>query len=137
MVTQCPVEEATHVKIHRPGPAGSCVLPVLVGMSKTRAGTNCWNWNGDTEKPTIKPSIATWWTYRDMSEITEDDWGPWVEHGTPFTHKSRDVKPESRYKLKEQEIRCHTWITDGTAHFLEDSTHSLKGQTVELLDTEA
>lgn len=30
--------------------------------------------------------------------------------------------------------RCHTWITDGQAIFLNDCTHALAGQTLDLLD---
>lgn len=53
----CEPGEATHVQFRLPGPISNIRLPVLVGMSKTRAGTNCWSWNGDVEKPTIRPSI--------------------------------------------------------------------------------
>ncbi len=34
------------------------------------------------------------------------------------------------------EVRCHSWVTDGRIEFLEDSFHSLKGQTVDLPDWE-
>lgn len=30
--------------------------------------------------------------------------------------------------------RCHTWINDGKAQFLEDSNHEYAGQTLDLLD---
>ena len=53
----CAPAEATHVQFLSPGPISNIRLPVLVGMSKTRAGTHCWSWNGDVEKPTIRPSI--------------------------------------------------------------------------------
>jgi len=53
----CEPAEATHVRFRSPGPISNIHLPVLVGMSKTRAGTHCWSWNGDVEKPTIRPSI--------------------------------------------------------------------------------
>lgn len=32
------------------------------------------------------------------------------------------------------EHRCHTWVENGQAVFLPDSTHELAGQTVDLLD---
>lgn len=32
--------------------------------------------------------------------------------------------------------RCHSWINDGAAQFLDDCSHELKGQTVALLDVE-
>jgi len=53
----CDSSAATHVQLRLPGPISNIRLPVLVGMSKTREGTGCWSWNGDIEKPTIKPSI--------------------------------------------------------------------------------
>jgi len=31
---------------------------------------------------------------------------------------------------------CHSWINDGHAQFLDDSTHDMRGQTVPLLDIE-
>lgn len=54
----CEPKEATHVALHFPGPSGIIFLPVLQGPRK-RKGTPCWTWNGDTEKPTLKPSIKT------------------------------------------------------------------------------
>jgi len=31
-------------------------------------------------------------------------------------------------------FRCHTWITDGNATFLGDTSHELRNQTIDLLD---
>lgn len=31
-------------------------------------------------------------------------------------------------------IICHSWVSDGCAQFLDDSTHEMRGQTVPLLD---
>jgi len=53
----CPVEEATHVTINIPGPNGILTLPVI--LRGTRAGTNCWTWNGSTDSPTLKPSVLS------------------------------------------------------------------------------
>lgn len=53
----CAPKEATHLMIRMPGPTGLLVLPVMVGG--TRAGTGNWTWNGNTEKPTLKPSILS------------------------------------------------------------------------------
>ena len=54
----CDPSEATHLKILTPGPWPTRILPVVLGNA-TRAGTPCWSWNGDVEKPTLKPSILT------------------------------------------------------------------------------
>ena len=51
----CSVEEATHVMMEKPGPLPNLIIPVI--LKGSRAGTNCWSWNGDTEKPTLKPSV--------------------------------------------------------------------------------
>lgn len=91
---QCSVDEATHVTLNIPGPTGLLTLPVI--RSGTRAGTNCWTWNGSTDAPTLRPSVLS----------RGHDW------------------------------RCHSWINDGAAHFLNDCSHELKGQTVSLLDVD-
>lgn len=31
---------------------------------------------------------------------------------------------------------CHTWVTDGKAQFLSDTTHDLAGKTVDLVDVD-
>lgn len=54
----CDISEATHVQLHTPGPFPTRILPVMVGNA-TRKGTPNWSWNGDVDKPTIKPSILT------------------------------------------------------------------------------
>lgn len=51
-----------------------------------------WMWNGDRDKPTVRPSILA---YSDA-------------------------------------FRCHSWITDGRIEYLNDCSHDMKGQTVEL-----
>jgi hypothetical protein len=93
----CPIEEATHVKIHIPGPAGELTLPVI--RHGTRQGTNCWTWNGSIDAPTLKPSVLS-----------------------------------QGYNGDSVKYRCHTWINDGKAIFLDDCSHELKGQTLDLLD---
>lgn len=88
----CQPAEATHLKLNFPGPQGTLIIPVMIGG--TREGTQNWTWNGDVEKPTVKPSVKT--------------------HGCDYL--------------------CHSWVNDGQAKFLDDCTHELRGQTVEMLD---
>lgn len=88
----CLPEEATHLIIHIPGPAGVHALPVILHGSRDK--TRCWTWNGDTDRPTLRPSVA----------------------------------------VTGHNYRCHTWINDGHAQFLDDCTHEFRGQTMELLD---
>ena len=95
------VSEATHVRLNFPGPSGEIVLPVI--LTGAREGTGCWTWNGDTERPTLRPSVLT--------------------QGT-------DIRAGSTHG---QKYRCHTWVNDGKAQFLDDCTHELRGQTVDML----
>lgn len=57
----CEPKEATHVQLNTPGPIPTRMIPVMIGG--TRAGTGNWTWNGDTEKPTLKPSILSRTTF--------------------------------------------------------------------------
>lgn len=54
---QCPVAQATHVALNLPGPTGVLVLPVILRGSRDETG--CWSWNGNTDIPTIRPSVKT------------------------------------------------------------------------------
>jgi hypothetical protein len=88
------VEDATHVTLNFPGPVGELTLPVI--LSGKREGTGCWTWNGDVNKPTLRPSV-----------LTVQDWIG---------------------------MRCHTWVNDGQAQFLDDCSHELRGKTVDMLE---
>lgn len=46
----CKPNEATHVQLHCPGIFPYRIIPV---------GGNGWQWNQDTERPTLAPSIRT------------------------------------------------------------------------------
>lgn len=89
-----PLNEATHLTLNFPGPVGLLTLPVIV--KGTREGTGCWSWNGDVDKPTLRPSVLTTSGHAGM--------------------------------------RCHTWVNDGQAQFLDDCSHELRGQTVDMLE---
>ena len=109
---QVPVEEATHVELLFPldisvmvdyidppytyYPLSKRIIPIQ--LSGSRSETSNWSWNGDTERPTLKPSI-----------LTEVNYG-----GTVY--------------------RCHSFVNDGVVQFLQDCSHELAGQTVELLE---
>jgi hypothetical protein len=53
----CSLEEVTHIRLVMPCPISDRILPVIT--KGDRKNTPCWTWNGDTEKPTLKPSILT------------------------------------------------------------------------------
>lgn len=108
----CDVSEATHVTLHIPGPTGFLTLPVIT--KGTRNGTNCWTWNGSTDAPTLRPSVLTQGT----CPLTEDEY--------------QTIR--SGVKIAPRPFRCHSWINDGCAVFLDDCSHEMRGQTVPLLD---
>lgn len=91
---QSSVEECSHVMIHIPSRTYPEVFPVILRGS--RSGTGCWTWNGDTESPTIRPSVLT------------------QNHSGTF--------------------RCHSWVNDGKARFLDDCSHDMKNTEVDLLE---
>lgn len=66
--TQCLPHLATHLKITRPGPMSTVILPVTV-TGTTREGTPNWTWNGDVDKPTLRPSILTRSDYGDKAHV--------------------------------------------------------------------
>jgi len=59
-----PTEEATHVHMIFPvefEPLQNRYIPIQ--LSGDREGTPNWSWNGDTEYPTLRPSILTQFTW--------------------------------------------------------------------------
>lgn len=63
----CSVDEATHVRLCMPCPISDRIIPVIT--KGDRKGTPCWTWNGDIEKPTLKPSILTRLEYYNQKAI--------------------------------------------------------------------
>lgn len=57
---QCEVHDATHVQLKFPlkfKPLQDRYIPIQ--LSGSRENTYNWSWNGDTENPTLRPSILT------------------------------------------------------------------------------
>lgn len=76
----------------------------------------CWEWNGDINKPTFKPSIM----------VTSMMATPPV---TPENLEEWKRAPWSQTRIQSV---CHSFVTDGRIQFLGDCTHPLAGQTVDL-----
>jgi len=108
----CDAHEATHVLLMLPGPICNRMLPVI--LKGKREGTKCWSWNGDTEQPTLKPSILT----RYKRQLTEDEY-------------HRVIEGEI---IELDYVVCHSFVNDGKVQFLADCTHEFAGQTMDLLD---
>lgn len=75
-------------------------------------GEHAWTWNGDTERPTISPSIKVTGT----QPLTEEEYQRVIRR-EPF-----EPKP----------LVCHSFLRHGQLEFLSDCTHALAGQTVPL-----
>lgn len=106
----CKPSEATHLRLTMPGPSMHIMLPVMI--KGRREGTDCWTWNGDVEKPTLRPSVLT--------------------RGTTLPKEGEDPADKTNWKP----FVCHSWVTDGKAQFLDDCSHELRSQTVDLLDVD-
>lgn len=79
-----------------------------------------WQFNGDFEKPTISPSILTRNGHFEPN-FTGSCW-------CTFNKEHRDDPAPFECKL------CHIFVTDGKIQYLNDCSHSLAGQTIDLLD---
>lgn len=67
---EVPIKDATHVKIKFPLEfkyLQERYIPVQ--LSGSRQDTNNWSWNGDTENPTLKPSILTEFAWGDERTV--------------------------------------------------------------------
>ena len=73
-------------------------------------GRPMWTWNGDRDTPTLSPSVVTWF-------------GPMT------------TLPAGRLDAGKVYV-CHLVLTEGRIRFLDDCTHTLTGQTVDLPDLE-
>lgn len=72
-----------------------------------------WDWNGNTERPTITPSV--------LVHSHETLINPDLE-GDALTDPSNVTTTPT----------CHSFVTDGRIQYLGDSTHALAGQEVDL-----
>lgn len=88
---------------------------------KSYNGQNAiWEFNGDINKPTFKPSLkVTWVKLPDNPE--KDNNGNYI------------LGEDGRIKGVKDMI-CHTFITDGNIQYLGDCTHELSGETIEMED---
>lgn len=67
-----------------------------------------WTFNGNYVKPTLTPSILARGALKPGIDSEDEDW--------------------------DGAAVCHSYVTDGRIQFLDDCTHKLKGQTVDLDD---
>jgi Family of unknown function (DUF6527) len=102
---ECPATRALFIRLMLPVEFAPLKERIIaVQIGGKREGTPNWTWNGSIEAPTLCPSILTQWQAGDGN-------------GNPGP-----------------DIVCHSWVTNGMVEFLSDSTHSLAGQTMPLLE---
>ncbi len=75
-------------------------------------GSRGWTFNGDGDRPTFSPSVLV----KGTVPITDE------EHAAIMTGGTIEPKP----------LVCHSFVTNGCIRFLDDCTHALSGQTVDL-----
>lgn len=79
-----------------------------------------WTWNGDINKPTISPSILR----RSGHYLPEHQGTCWCDYNKNHPDEEVDFKC----------VVCHSFVREGKIQFLNDCTHELAGQTVEMFD---
>lgn len=85
-------------------------------------GYPSWDFNGDYDRPTLSPSVLV-----KFGHYADGRAGPcWC------TYEQRFGRP-APFKCSV----CHSFVRDGRAQFLDDCTHALAGQTVDLPDLES
>lgn len=92
----CKPEKATHIRIDIPGPTPQLTLPII--RNGTRAGTNCWTWNGSITSPTLRPSIKT--------EGVDEDGKPFVCH-VWVTQGLVKFLDDTTHELRGQTVPLH------------------------------
>lgn len=69
---ECNPSEATHIKMIFPIEHPALKIRYLpIQLSGNREDTGNWSWNGDTEKPTVKPSILSRFPWGEDREIIQ------------------------------------------------------------------
>lgn len=103
------------LQFHCPG--CNCKHTVYHGAGNGRAPV--WSWNDNSEKPTLSPSILV----RTGHYVPgSDPRGCWCNYNAEHPDDDPDFKC----------VICHSFVVDGRIQFLDDCTHALAGQTVDL-----
>lgn len=86
-----------------------------------QAAGSGWGYNGDAERPTFTPSVL----------VTS---GHFMPSHDPAKGCYCTNPPPTEDGWGFECARCHSFVTDGRIQFLDDCTHALAGQTVDLPD---
>ena len=100
-------------KLHRSGDRWLFECP---GCGCAHFANDKWSFNGDHIKPTFRPSILV------------------TGRQSPTDEQVKRIMAGEDLSSELPHTRCHSFITDGKIQFLDDCSHELRGQTVELPD---
>jgi len=101
-----------------PGCRNLHVIYVQAPSHAPRRDTWGFNWRPDA--PTFTPSLL----------MTSSRWEP------PVTPENLAAWRKAPWQQEQKPYICHSFITDGQIQFLDDCTHNLAGQTVDIPDME-
>ena len=96
--------------------------PGCKGIHAISYGQGKWSWNGDVNKPTFTPSVL----------VTNGHFTSDYKKGDRCWCTYNAEHPDEEHPFTCQ--RCHSFVTDGKIQFLNDCSHELAGQTVDLPD---
>ena len=83
-------------------------------MVRVSGPQGAWGFNGDHDNPTFTPSVLV----TGYERLTDEEY-------------ARVLRKE---EVERRPLVCHSFVTDGRIQFLNDCTHRLAGQTLELPD---
>jgi hypothetical protein len=86
------------------------------GCQMLHGVNNTWTFNNDFQKPTFSPSIL-------------------VRGTQPITDEEHELIMIGKY-IEPRRFVCHSFVTDGRIQYLNDCSHKLAGQTIELKEVE-
>lgn len=80
-----------------------------------------WQWNGSETAPTFTPSVLVRsGHYGEQYKVGDSCWCTY--------NAARPAEDKVSFKC----YLCHSYVTDGKIQYLNDCSHDLKGQTIEL-----
>lgn len=88
------------------------------GCNERHSVNHLWEFNGNFLSPTFSPSILATSGHHTPGHDGKSCW-------CTFNVGDPD---ETRFKC----FRCHSFVTDGKIQFLDDCSHAMAGQTVDL-----
>lgn len=125
----CEPADVTHLAFKLPSQNGSYhMLRVITRGDRDEASKKfkcpVWTWNGNVDKPTLRPSVISRSGHYDLA----------FKPGDPCWCEYNKTQPEDKSHFCC--YICHTWITNGQANYLPDTTHEASGKVLDLLDIE-